>query len=209
MNSYITRMKQTADTFLWKPIVQINISSEAIAQYMTTLGFAIIYYIGFANIFVGISLFYNLHKSILHSFPKYISDIRSAVNKINPYQIPHMESKMEEEIHEGIPNVASNPCNLENEAEADTEEVNDIIEEEIDSEEMECVHEIEYIFSNEGTSENIPDWTGEDSSENDSTEHGVRPPANSIESGTEFHSYTEETHEENLSENVDGRPRTD
>lgn len=188
IQNYTNYIKNMAQKYLWEPAVQVNTSSEAIVQYITTFGFAIIYYLGIANLFVGFSLLYNVHKSILHSFPTYITELRNVGHEWFPSLIPHIPIEKDYGIMDGIPSVASNPCNLD------------------------CTHE----DSNE-----VQDWGGEDSSENESAEtseltsspesiiEGVRPPSNSMEGGVDLLIKAAEKLEEITGTTVDGHPHAD
>ncbi len=178
MNTYMNYFQNIAQKYLWEPAVQVNTSSEAIAQYITTFGFAIIYYLGIANIFVGFSLLYNVHKSLIHSFPTYVQEVRATASTWLPFLAPHIP---EQKYEGGIPNVASNPCNL------------DCTEEE---------HHVEKANV-------VEDWGGEDSSENSSSDEGVRPPANSTDSGIDLLLRTAEKLEEKNEDTVDGHPHAD
>jgi hypothetical protein len=206
MNTYTDSIKKIAMKYLWEPVVHVNTSSEAIVQYITTFGFAIIYYLGISNMFVGFSLLYNVHKSLIQSFPNYVQDARTTAAKWVPSLIPHIPID-KDQSDAGIPNVASNPCNLDS--------------------------------SYEGSNE-VQDWGGEDSSENEFTEitemaeaaesssesessdvvqspdsvhEGVRPPSNSMETNADLLLQAAEKLEESLQEfteeNVDGHPHSD
>jgi hypothetical protein len=178
MNTYMNYFQNIAQKYLWEPAVQVNTSSEAIAQYITTFGFAIIYYLGIANIFVGFSLLYNVHKSLIHSFPTYVQEVRATASTWLPFLAPHIP---DQKYDGGIPNVASNPCNLDSTEEEHPVEKANVVE----------------------------DWGGEDSSENSSSDEGVRPPANSTDSGIDLLLRIAEKLEEKNEDTVDGHPHAD
>lgn len=166
------RVNQLWKKYVVEPTITINMSTEAMVQYITTMAFAFIYYIGLSQTLFLLTMIHSIHKSILQSFPNYIQTWTDIAYKWFPSLVPQNVQKVSddeftkvEETH-GIPYVPSNPRNIGGEEEKEEEVVEEFTEEFTED------------SHNDSSGESHND-SSEDSSASSTFEAGVRPPANS------------------------------
>lgn len=170
------RVNQLWKKYVVEPTITINMSTEAMVQYITTMAFAFIYYIGLSHTLFLLTMIHSIHKSILQSFPNYIQTWTDIAYKWFPSLVPQNVQKVSdddftkvEESH-GIPYVPSNPRNIGGEEEKEEEIVEDSSEEFNGNSSEESTEEFTEDSHNDST---------EESSASSTFEAGVRPPANS------------------------------